>query len=69
MGKSQDWLMAELSNKKLQVKQVFYAEWSEQYGFYLKTYDNLVLFSSPHQPFFFGKGAVEKLIALSGAET
>lgn len=39
-GKSKEWLLSHLKNEGYSnIKNIFYAEWSEQNGFYIKTYD------------------------------
>ncbi|MFT8322083.1 MAG: DUF421 domain-containing protein [Bacillus sp. (in: firmicutes)] len=38
IGKSKAWLQEQLMKRNVKAKEVFYAEWSEQHGFYLICY-------------------------------
>ncbi|RFU60760.1 DUF421 domain-containing protein [Peribacillus glennii] len=38
IGKTKDWVMAELAKRNLQPDKIFYTEWSEQNGLYTEPY-------------------------------
>ncbi|PLR95575.1 hypothetical protein CVD19_14095 [Bacillus sp. T33-2] len=39
LGRTKEWLMEELSKKNMHLQDIFYGEWTEQSGLYIKTYE------------------------------